>query len=324
MNTLLSGTRAALMIACAFSAFPGAAQQSYPAKAIRIVSPYPPGGSTSVYAQFVAAPLMDAWGKQVLVDNRGGGNTLIGSDHVAKSAPDGYTLLVVTTTHVIVPQLLKTPYDPFKDFTPISTIGRSEQVLGVHPSLPVRNLKEFIALAKKRPGELNYGTSGSGSITHLAVELFRLEAGIEMTRIPYKGSGPQITAFMGGEIEVYLNAAVNLAPLIKSKRARALAITGEQRNSALPDIPTFAEAGLPNYKPNSWSGLLGPAGLPKPILDRLSQEIMRAQRSPEYAGKMRTYGIEPFVSTPDQFLELMKSDSIRYARVIKDANIRMD
>lgn len=324
MKITLSSTRAAVLIAGCIVALPGAAQQVYPTKAIRIVSPYPPGGSTSVYAQFVAAPLMDAWGKQVLVDNRGGGNTLIGSDHVAKSPPDGYTLLVVTTTHVIVPQLMKTPYDPFKDFTPISTIGRSEQVLGVHPSLPVRNLKEFIALAKKRPGELNYGTSGSGSITHLAVELFRLEAGINMTRIPYKGSGPQITAFMGGEIEVYLNAAVNLAPLIKSKRARALGITGEQRHPALPDVPTFAEAGLPNYKPNSWSALLGPAGLPKPILDKLSQEITRAQRSPEYAAKMRAYGIEPFINTPEQFLELMKSDSVRYARVIKDANIRMD
>ena len=315
---------AALLCAGCILAASAAAQAPYPNKSIRIVSPYPPGGSTSVYAQFVASPLMDAWGRQVLIDNRGGGNTLIGSDHVAKSAPDGYTLMVVTTTHVIVPQLMKTPYDPFRDFTPISTIGRSELILGVHPSLPVRNLKEFIALAKARPGELNYGTSGSGSVTHLAVELFRLEAGINMTRIPYKGSGPQITAFMGGEIEVYLNAAVNIAPLLKANRARALGITGEQRHPSFPSVPTFAEAGLPSYKPTSWSGLLAPAGLPRPILDKLSQEIMRAQRSPEYAAKMRAYGVEPFVNTPEQFTELMKADSGRYARVIKDANIRMD
>jgi len=324
MKLNLAPTCATLLCTACLLAAPAGAQTNYPSKAIRIVSPYPPGGSTSVYAQLVAAPLIDAWGKQVLVDNRGGGNTLIGSDHVAKSPPDGYTLLVVTTTHVIVPQLMKTPYDPFKDFTPIATIGRSEQVLGVHPSLPVKNLKEFIALAKARPGELNYGTSGSGSVTHLAVELFRLDAGVNMTRIPYKGSGPQITAFMGGEIQVYLNAAVNLAPLVKSNRARALAITGEQRHSALPSVPTFAEAGLPNYKPTSWSGLLGPAGLPKPILDQLSQEIMRALRSPEHSAKMRNHGIEPFINTPEQFTELMKADTVRYARVIKEANIKMD
>lgn len=314
---------ATLCVGCLLAA-PIHAQQDYPSKSIRIVSPYPPGGSTSVYAQMVAAPLMQAWGKQVLVDNRGGGNTLIGSDHVARSAPDGYTLMVVTTTHVIVPQLMKTPYDPFKDFTPVSTIGRSELVLGVHPSLPVTNLKEFIALAKKRPGELNYGTSGSGSVTHLAVELFRLNTGINMTRVPYKGSGPQITAFMGGEIEVYLNAAVNLAPLVKQKRARALGITGDQRHPSLPSVPTFAEAGLPSFKANSWSGLLAPAGLPKPQLDKLSQEIMRALRSPEHAGKMRAYGIEPFVNTPEQFAELMRADYAKYARVIKDAKITMN
>ncbi len=327
MKLMLPHARAVFLCAGCILAAPVAAQQAqtnYPTKAIRIVSPYPPGGSTSVYAQFVAAPLMDAWGKQVLIDNRGGGNTLIGSDHVAKSPPDGYTLIVVTTTHVIVPQLMKTPYDPFKDFTPIATVGRSEQVLGVHPSLPVKNLKEFIALAKKRPGELNYGTSGSGSVTHLAVELFRLDAGIDMTRIPYKGSGPQITAFMSGEIQVYLNAAVNLAPLIKSGRARALGITGDKRNPALPSVPTFAEAGLPSFKPTSWSGILGPAGLPQPILDKLSQEIMRALRSPEHAAKMRNYGIEPFINTPEQYAELMKADSVKYARVIKEANIKMD
>ncbi len=255
MKLMLAHARAAFLCAGCILAAPVAAQPAYPSKAIRIVSPYPPGGSTSVYAQFVAAPLMDAWGKQVLIDNRGGGNTLIGSDHVAKSAPDGYTLMVVTTTHVIVPQLMKTPYDPFKDFTPISTIGRSEQILGVHPSLPVKNLKEFIALAQARPGELNYGTSGSGSVTHLAVELFSLEAGVNMTRIPYKGSGPQITAFMGGEIEVYLNAAVKLAPLIKSNRARHWA----SRRSAQPrmaSVPTF-QSRLASSSPQ-WRGFLPP------------------------------------------------------------------
>lgn len=305
-------------------ALPASAQTAYPTKTIRIVSPYPPGGSTSVYAQLIAARLNEVWGKQVLVDNRGGGNTLIGSDHVAKSPPDGYTLLLVTTTHVIVPQLMKTPYDPLKDFTPIATIGRSENILCVHPALPVKNLKEFIALAKSRPGELNYGTSGSGSVTHLAVELFRIEADVKMTRIPYKGSGPLITAFMGGEVEVYLNSTVNIVPLIKANRAKALAITGDKRHPTVPMLPTFAEAGLPSFNAKGWSSVIGPAGIPKPVLDKLSQEIIKAQSSPEFVAKMQAYGTEPYINTPEQFAELMKADAAKYAQVIKAANIRMD
>lgn len=324
MSNVRSVTRRVLLGAAAAFALPAAAQQAYPTKPIRIVSPYPPGGSTSVYAQLVASRLTEAWGRQVLVDNRGGGNTLIGSDHVARSAPDGYTLMVVTTTHVIVPQLMKTPYDPLKDFTPIATVGRSENVLAVHPSLPVRNLKEFIALARARPGELNYGTSGSGSVTHLAVELFRIEAGVKMTRVPYKGSGPQITAFMAGEIEVYLNATVNAIPLIKSNRARALAITGEQRHPTVPMVPTFREAGLPSFDAKGWSAIIGPAGIPKPILDKLSQEIMKAQATPDFVAKMQSLGTDPFINTPEQFAELMKAETARYAQVIKAANIRMD
>lgn len=298
-----------------------AAQPAYPSKPIRIVSPYPPGGSTSTYAQLVAQRFIEAWGKQVLVDNRGGGNTLIGSEHVARSAPDGYTLMVVTTTHVIVTQLIKAPYDPIKDFTPIATIGRSENILSVHKSLPVTNLKEFIAFAKARPGQLNYGTSGSGSVTHLAVELFKIEAGIKMQQIPYKGSGPQLTAFLGGEIEVYLNSATNLVPLIRTNRVNALAITGEQRYPAVPNVPTFKEAGLPSFNAKGWSAIIGPAGMPKPIVDKLSQEIMQAQASPEFAAKMRNLGADPFINTPEQFAELMKADMAKYAQVIKAAGI---
>jgi len=299
-------------------------QPAYPSKAIRIVSPYPPGGSTSTYAQLVAQRFTEVWGRNVLVDNRGGGNTLIGSDHVAKSAPDGYTLMVMTTTHVIVPQLMKTPYDPIKDFTAISTIGRSENIVAVHPSLPVKNLKEFIAFAKARPGQLNNGTSGSGSVTHLAVELFQIEAGIRMQQIPYKGSGPLLTAFLGGEVAVYLNSATNLVPLIRQKRTHALAITGEQRYPAIPEIPTFKEAGLPSFNAKGWSAIVGPAGMPKAIVDKLSEEIIKAQNSPEFSGRMREMGIEPFINTPEKFAELMKTDMAKYAEVIKKANIKIE
>jgi len=318
-----SAVRASLVLAAVCCAFAGsaAAQQAYPSKPIRIVSPYPPGGSTSTYAQLVAQRFTETWGRNVLIDNRGGGNTLIGSDHVAKSAPDGYTLMVMTTTHVIVPQLMKTPYDPLKDFTPIATIGRSENIVAVHPSLPVKNLKEFIAFAKARPGQLNNGTSGSGSVTHLAVELFQIEAGIKMQQIPYKGSGPLLTAFLGGEVAVYLNSATNLVPLIRQNRTRALAITGEQRYPAIPMIPTFKEAGLPSYNAKGWSAIIGPANMPKAIVDKLSEEIMKALASPEFSGRMRDMGIEPFINTPEQFAELMKTDMAKYGQVIKAANL---
>lgn len=317
---------ARLALACAMAALvvPAHAQQPYPSKPIRIVTPYPPGGSTSVYAQLVAQRLHEAWGRQVLVDNRGGGNTLIGSEHVARSAPDGYTLMVITTTHVIVTQMIKAPYDPIKDFTPIATLGRSENILSVHKSLPVNNLKQFIAFAKARPGQLNFGTSGSGSVTHLAIELFQIEAGIKMQQIPYKGSGPQLTAFLGGEIEVYLNAAVNLMPLIKGDRVKALAITGDQRYPTVPNVPTFKEAGLPSFNAKGWFGLIGPGGMPKPILDKLSQEINKALAAPEFVARMRELGTDPFINTPEQFGELMRSDMVRYAEVIKKANLKMN
>lgn len=317
---------ARLSLACAMAAlvFPAHAQQPYPSKPIRIVTPYPPGGSTSVYAQLIAQRLHEAWGRQVPVDNRGGGNTLIGSEHVARSAPDGYTLMVITTTHVIVTQMIKAPYDPLKDFTPIATLGRSENILSVHKSLPVTNLKQFIAFVKARPGQLNFGTSGSGSVTHLAIELFQIEADIKMQQIPYKGSGPQLTAFLGGEIEVYLNAAVNLLPLIKTERVKALAITGDQRYPAVPNVPTFKEAGLPGFNAKGWFALIGPAGMPKPILDKLSQEINRALAAPAFAERMRELGTDPFINTPEQFGELMKTDMARYAEVIKKANLKMN
>ncbi len=317
---------ARLALACAMAALvvPAQAQQPYPSKPIRIVTPYPPGGSTSVYAQLVAQRLHEAWGRQVLVDNRGGGNTLIGSEHVARSAPDGYTLMVITTTHVIVTQMIKAPYDPIKDFTPIATLGRSENILSVHKSLPVNNLKQFIAFAKARPGQLNFGTSGSGSVTHLAIELFQIEAGIKMQQIPYKGSGPQLTAFLGGEIEVYLNAAVNLMPLIKGDRVKALAITGDQRYPTVPNVPTFKEAGLPSFNAKGWFALIGPGGMPKPIVDKLSQEINKALAAPEFVARMRDLGSDPFINTPEQFGELMKSDQARYAEVIKKANLKMN
>ena len=301
-----------------------AAQDTYPSKPIRIVSPYPAGGSTSVMARLVAQPLIEAWGQQVIVDNRGGGNTLIGSEHVAKSAPDGYTLMLVTTTHVIIPQLISTPFDAMKDFAPVATVSGTENILAIHPSVPANNLKEFISLAKAKPGQLNYGTSGSGSVTHLAIELFRIMSGTDMQAIPYKGSGPALTDFLGGQIQVYLNAAVNFIPHIKSGKVRALAVSGEKRLAVVPELPTFTEAGLPGYNVKSWFAILAPAGTPKPIIDKLSREIARALTTPDFKERLAAQGSEPFINTPEQFGELMKADMAKYAKVIKAANIKLD
>ncbi len=300
------------------------AQENYRNKPIRIVSPYPAGGSTSVMARLIAQPLIEVWGQQVIVDNRGGGNTVIGSEHVARSAPDGYTLMLMTTTHVITPQLIRTPYDPIKDFAPVATVGSTENILVVHPSVPVANLKELIALAKAKPGQLNYGTSGSGSVTHLAVELFRIMSGTDMQAIPYKGSGPALTDLIGGQIQVYLNSAANFVPHIKSGKIKALAVTGEKRLSALPELPTFREAGLPGYEAKGWFGIVAPAGIAKPIVDKLSREIAKILATPDFKDRLAGQGGEPFANTPEQFGELMKADRAKYAKVIKAANIKLD
>ncbi len=300
------------------------AQESYPSKPIRIVSPYPAGGSTSIMARLVAQPLTEAWGQQVIVDNRGGGNTLIGSEHVARSAADGYTLILVTTTHTIIPQLISTPYDPVKDFVPVATIGGTENILVVHPAVPVKNLKELIALAKAKPGQLNYGTSGSGSVTHLAIELFRIMSGTNMQAIPYKGSGPALTDLLGGQIQVYMNSAANFIPHIKSGRVKALAVSGEKRLAVVPELPTFSEAGLAGYNVRSWYGILAPAGAPKAIIDKLSREIARILTTPELKERLAGQGTEPFINTPEQFGELMKVDRAKYGKVIKAANIKLD
>ena len=300
------------------------AQSNYPAKPIRLIVPFVPGGSTTIVARMIGQKLTDAWGQQVVVDNRGGGNTIIGSEAMVKAAPDGYTILHVTSTHVINPSLLKTPYHAVKDFAPVATMVGTETLLVVNPSLPANNLQELIALAKAKPGQLNFASSGSGTTNHLAIELLSILAGIRMQHIPHKGAGPAVTDLIAGQVQVFTNNALPLTPFVKSGRIRALAVSGETRLLSLPDVPTFTQAGLPGYDVKSWQGLLAPAKTPPAIIDKLSNEIGRILRTPEVRDTLLVMGADPLVSTPRQFSELIKTDLVKYAKLIKDAKIRLE
>jgi tripartite-type tricarboxylate transporter receptor subunit TctC len=314
---------AAVTACMVLSSFESSAQV-YPAKPIRLIVPFPPGGSTTIVARIIGQKLTESWGQQVVVDNRGGGNTIIGSDAMVKAAPDGYTLLHVTSTHVINPSLLKTPYDAVKDFAPVATVVGTETLMVVNPSVPANNLQEFIALAKSRPGQLNFASSGSGTTNHLAVELFSILAGIKMQHIPHKGAGPAITDLIAGQVQMFTNNALPLTPFVKSGRIRALAVSGESRLLSLPEVPTFTEAGLPGYEVKSWQGILAPARTPQAVIDRLSQEIARILRTPGVRDNLFAMGADPFINTSQQFGALIKVEIVKYAKLIRETGIKIE
>jgi tripartite-type tricarboxylate transporter receptor subunit TctC len=311
-----------MLLPCAGTAFGQAA--SYPSKPVRLILPYPPGGSTSVTGRLLGQKLTEAWGQQVIVDNRPGGNTIIGSEALVRSPPDGYTIMMVTSTHTINPSILKTPYDAVKDFAPVTTISRAPFGLVVHPALPVKTLKEFIALAKARPGQIDYASSGTGTSNHLAVELLSMHAGIKLTHIPYKGGGPAMTDLLGGQVQVHMNVPPNLIPNIKAGRLKGLAITGEARLPNLPDVPTFAEAGLPKFNPTNWQAILAPAATPKPIVDKLAADIANALQTPDLRDKFAAQGMSAWHMTPEQLAALIRSEMETFAKVVKAANVKAE
>ena len=301
------------------------AQQSFPNKPIRLVAPYPPGGGTDLVARLVGQKLGEALGQTVLVDNRPGGNTMIGSDVVAKAQPDGYTLELAASTHVLVPLFFKAPYDAIKDFAAVGTIAKSEYVLLVNPAVPANSLKEFIAYAKSKPGQLNYATPAAGGTNHLVHEVLNLQTGMKMQHIPYKGSGPALTALVSGEVQLHFSTTGPTVPFINSGRLRAIAVTGEQRLAALPNVPTFSEAGLPGIsKLGSFYGILATAGTPKPVVDKLSAELAKCLTQPDLQEKLLAQGLVPFISTPEQFGALLKERLDDNADVIKKANIKLE
>ena len=315
-----SGLLAAGLLA-AYSA-PAPAQKDYPNRPIRYIVPYSPGGSTTWTSRLVGQRLTEVWGEQVIIDNRPGASTMIGTDLAAKSKPDGYTLVYIGSALCANATLMKTPYDAIKDFAPIATVSAYENVLVVHPSLPVKTVKEFIALAKKRPGELNYATSSHGGSTHLAAALFNLVAKIKTTQIPYKGGGPAVIDLLGGQVQFFFSVPVNVVTHVKNGRLRAIGVTGDQRIDTLPDVPSMAEVGLPEVSLATWQGLGAPAGTPKEIIDRIAAEVGKMVAMPEIKTKLATQGFEPFFNGPDKTAALVKRDIDRFAKIIKEAGIK--
>ena len=301
-----------------------AAQHDYPNKPIRYISPYAPGGSTTFLARMIGQQLTEAWGQQVVVDNRPGANTIIGTAAAVNARPDGYTLVSLGATLAGNHWLAKTPYNAVKDIAPIATVSKYENVLVVPPSLPVSNVAELIALAKAKPGQITYGTSSIGGPTHLLAELFNSVASIKTLHVPYKGGGPAVTDLMGGHIHFFFSNPVNVAALIKNARLRALAVTGQSRNVAFPDVPTFAEEGLPAMMLTNWQGLGGPAGIPKSIVDKISAEVKRLAERPDTKEKLNAFGSEPYYNNPDETAALIRSDIVKYGKIIKDANIKVE
>ncbi len=300
-----------------------ATAQNYPVKPIRIITPYGPGGTTDLLSRMLAPKITENWGQQVIVENRPGGNTIIGSEAMVRSAPDGYTLLCILSSHVIVPNLAPTPYDVVKDFAAVATIGSTQLVLVLHPSVPAKNVRELIALAKTQSGQLNYGSGGSGTVTHLAGEYFNMLAGVKLQHIPYKGSAQALTDVIGGQIHMYFSPPIVALPHIKSGRLKPIALTGDKTLGALPGVPLVSQSGVKGFELKLWYGLLAPAATPRPIIDRLNAEVGRILALPDIRDRLLSQGMDPFPSSPDQFGELIKVDYAKYAQIIKNANIQL-
>ena len=313
----------ALMALATAAGAQGAA--NYPTKPVRVILPYAPGGSTTAVTRIYTQKFTENWGQQVILDNMGGGNTIIGSQAMVRAPADGYTLLTVTNTHIINPWLQpKLPYDTLKDFAGISTLTRSEYMLTATTSFPPNNLKEFIAYAKANPGMINSGTVGLGTVQHLVNELLMDAAGIQITVVPYKGGGPATTDLIGGQIQVSINNLVNFASHVKAGKLKGIAIAGDKRNPVLPDVPTFAEQGLKGYVANNWFAMLAPAATPKDIIQKLNSEIAKAQASRDVQDLLNKLGVDPFPSTVAETEALIRTDMARYGKIIKEKNIKAD
>lgn len=317
---------AAMIVACAGMSFAGGAlaQTVYPTRLIRIVVPTVAGGSTTMIARLVAEHFTKVWGQSAIVDNRPGGNTVVGTEYVARSAPDGYTLLVPSITHVVLPLIMSTPYDPIRSFVPISGLASQMYVMLVHPSVPAKSVKELIALAKARPGQIDYSISGAASGGRIGAELFSMAAGVKLQMIPYKGGAQAMADLIGGQVQLSYQAPITSMPHLKSGRLRALGVTGANRSQVLPDLPTMAEVGLKGAEMLSWQALFAPAGTPAEIVDKLSKEIRTVLASPEVTARLAAHGVDAYPSTPEQFVAIMKTDSARISRVVKAAGIRVE
>ncbi|HUQ74294.1 MAG TPA: tripartite tricarboxylate transporter substrate binding protein [Burkholderiales bacterium] len=300
--------------------------QAYPSRTVRIIIPFPPGGTSDILARTLAQKLTEEWGQQVIAENRPGAAGNIASEFVAKQKGDPHVLLINTVgTHAINPAIYPSlPFDPIKDFTLITNLVNLPSLLIVHPSVPANTAQELIALAKSRPGALQYSSAGSGSQPHLTAEMFRAMAGVDVLHVPYKGAGPQLLALISGEVTMTFATAPAAVPLVKNKQARAIAVTTAERVAALPDVPTLTEAALPGYVAVGWNGLVGPAAIPAPIVQKIHDAVAKIYRQPDMRDRLIGLAAEPAISTPEEFSALIKSELVKWAKAVKDSGAKLE
>ncbi len=319
MNRIVAGLAAILLTAAAFA-------QSYPTKPIRLIVPFAAGGGNDNVARLVGKSLSDSLGQQMVIDNRPGAGGVLGAELAAKSPPDGYTLFLGGVgSHAINPNLHeRLPYDPVRDFAPVILLASAPLILVLHPSVPADSIREFIALARAKPGQLNYASNGNGSSSHLAAVMFEAMAGVAMVHVPYKGLSPALTDLLSGRVQLMFSSVVAILPHIKAGKLRSLAVTGSKRLSSMPELPTVAESGLIGYEASSWYGVLAPAGTPKEIIARLNAETVKALEQPEVRNSLLAEGAEPIGGPPEKFAAHIKSENERLGKLIRDAKIRLE
>lgn len=303
---------------------PAFAQSDYPNRPIRLIIPFPPGGSNDVVGRMIGDQLSKQLGKQVVIDNRAGAGGVIGTELASKEKPDGYTLLVISLAHAVNPWLYKLPYDPIKAFAPIGVMGSGPNVVVVHPDLPVKSIKELVELAKQKPGDIQYASAGIGSFQHLGGELFKLEAGIDMLHVPFKGGGPAMIDVIGGHTKVVFSSLVQTTPHIKTGKLRAIGVGSKERSKVLPDVPSVAEAGVPTYEAVNWWGIVAPAGTPKPIIDKLHAALTASQDSAEVEKQFAAEGAVVVKKSPTEFGAFMESEMKKWELVVKKGNIKAE
>jgi tripartite-type tricarboxylate transporter receptor subunit TctC len=303
-----------------------AGAQSYPSKPIRLIIPFPPGGATDVLGRTVVQKLGETFKQQVIADNRAGASGIVGMDLAAKAPPDGYTIVIGQASNLAINLALmgKLPYDPATAFAPITLIATTPNVLVVHPSLPVRSIKDLVALAKAKPGQINFASSGIGSPGHLVTERLKIAAKINMVHIPYKGAGPALTDVVAGHADLYFTSPLSAQPFLKSGRLRAVAVTSAKRSASMPDIPTVAESGYPEVDSTSWWGLLAPAGVPKDIIDRLNAETVRLLNQHDVKQRLMSEGADPAPTAPDQFASFIRSEIVKWANLVKVTGVKVE
>jgi tripartite-type tricarboxylate transporter receptor subunit TctC len=322
MHAWPRATTALLLAAVALFSSAAARAQDYPAHSIKIVVPFGAGGPADVYSRVVAQHLSDAFKQPVVVEDRPGAGSIIGTDAVAKSAPDGYTLLTISNTHTTNESLVPNkPFHLVRDFTPIAAVNFSDLVMVIHPSVPAKDLKEFIALAKAKPGELNYASSGTGTPYHMAAELFKAMSGTDIVHVPHKASGEARNAVIGGHVQMMFDAITTMASNVKAGQVRALGTSASKRSTVLPDVPTIAEAGVPGYESTIWLGIVGPAGLPTAIAQKLNAEINKVLNRPDVQAAWAQQGAVPMIMSPSEFDAFVRADIEKWARVVKIAGL---